>query len=93
MPVKKWLVSVIVICLLVVGNVRSDAGSENEPALHIDIPVKLEKANVAFDVGHAVLVGDMAFVLGDISFLMNDFKDGNTKGQIVAIFHGDAAYI
>jgi intracellular sulfur oxidation DsrE/DsrF family protein len=93
MPVKKWLVSLIGICLFAVGNVRSDARPENEPALHIDIPVKLEKANVVFDVGHAVLVGSMPFVLGDMSLLAKDVKDGNAKGQVIAIFHGDAAYI
>ena len=93
MPVKKWLVSLIVICLFVVGDMRSDAGSQTEPALHIDIPVKLEKANVVVDAGHAVFVGDMPFLLGDVGILANDFKDGNTQGQIIAIFHGDAAYI
>src|SRR5215831_3872185 len=55
MPVKKWLVSLFVICLFVVG--------------------------------------DMPFLLGDVGILANDFKDGNTQGQIIAIFHGDAAYI
>jgi intracellular sulfur oxidation DsrE/DsrF family protein len=62
-------------------------------SLHIDIPVKLEKANVVFDIGHAVYVGDMPFVIGDLNLLANDFRDGNTKGQIVAVLHGDAAYL
>ena len=36
---------------------RADA--QGDQALHIDIPVKLEKANVVFDIGHLVLNGDM----------------------------------
>jgi hypothetical protein len=32
---------------------RADA--QGDKALHIDFPVKLEKANVAFDIGHLVL--------------------------------------
>jgi intracellular sulfur oxidation DsrE/DsrF family protein len=61
--------------------------------LHIDIAVKLEKANVVFDIGHAVYVGDMPFVIGDLNLLANDFRDENTKGQIIAVLHGDAAYL
>jgi intracellular sulfur oxidation DsrE/DsrF family protein len=95
MPARKWLVSLIVICSPIAGAMRSDASASPQPeqALSIDIPVKLEHANVVFDVGHPVLVGDMPFVLADLSFLAHDFKEGNTKGHIIAIFHGDAAYI
>ena len=95
MPAKKWFVSLILICLFIVGDMSSGAkaGSQTEPTLHIDIPVKLEKANVAFDVGHSVFEGAMPFVLGDLSLLASDFKDANAKGQIIAIFHGDASFI
>jgi intracellular sulfur oxidation DsrE/DsrF family protein len=69
------------------------AQDNGEAALHIDIPTKLEKANVVVDYGHAVFNGDMPFALGDINLLATDFRDWNTKGQIVMIFHGDAAYL
>lgn len=69
------------------------AQDNSGPALHIDIPTKLEKANVVIDFGHAVFNGDMPFALGDINLLATDFRDWNTKGQIVMIFHGDAAYL
>jgi intracellular sulfur oxidation DsrE/DsrF family protein len=69
------------------------AQDHSEPALRIDIPTKLEKANVVIDFGHAVFNGDMPFALGDINLLATDFRDWNTKGQIVVIFHGDAAYL
>ena len=67
--------------------------SPADPPLRIDIPTRLDKANVAIDFGHAVLNGDMPFALGDINLLSTDFHDWKTKGQIVVIFHGVAAYL
>jgi intracellular sulfur oxidation DsrE/DsrF family protein len=61
--------------------------------LHIDIPVRLQNANVVFDIGHAVYAGDMPFVIGDLNLLASDYRDGNTNGKIVAVLHGDAAYL
>ena len=70
---------------------RADA--QGDQALRIDIPVKLEKANVVFDIGHLVLNGDMPFFLGDMDLLASDLSDWNVKGEIIAVFHGDAAYL
>ena len=67
---------------------RTDA--QGDQALHIDVPVKLEKASVVFDIGHLVLNGDMPFFLGDMDL---DLSDWNVKGEIIAVFHGDAAYL
>jgi intracellular sulfur oxidation DsrE/DsrF family protein len=64
-----------------------------ENPLHIDIPTKLEKVNVVVDYGHAVFNGDMPFALGDINLLATDMGEWNAKGQIVMVFHGDAAYM
>ena len=69
------------------------AHAQGDQALHIDIPVKLEKANVVFDIGKLVLNGDMPFFIGDLDLLASDLKDWNVKGQIIAVFHGDAAYL
>jgi hypothetical protein len=69
------------------------AEAQSDQALHIDIPVKLEKANVVLDIGHVVLNGDMPFFLGDMDLLASDLKDWNVKGEVIAVFHGDAAYI
>jgi len=63
------------------------AEAQSNQALHIDIPVKLEKANVMFDIGHLVLNGDMPFFLGDMDLLVTDLKDWNVKGEIIAVFH------
>jgi intracellular sulfur oxidation DsrE/DsrF family protein len=69
------------------------AQDKGEPVLHIDIPTTIEKANVVVDFGHAVFNGDMPFALGDINLLADDFREWNTKGHIVVIFHGDAAHL
>jgi intracellular sulfur oxidation DsrE/DsrF family protein len=70
---------------------RADA--QGNQALHIDVPVKLEKANVVFDIGHLVLNGDMPFFIGDMDLLVTDLKDWNVRGEIIAVVHGDAAYL
>ena len=72
---------------------RDRAEAQGNQVLHIDIPVKLEKANVVLDIGHLVLNGDMPFFLGDMDLLVTDLKDWNVKGEIIAVFHGDAAYL
>jgi len=73
---------------------QSSTDAKVGDTLHIDIPTKLEKANVVIDFGHAVFAAPHEpFALGDISLLDTDVHDWNAKGQIVMIFHGDAAYI
>lgn len=67
--------------------------SPADARLHIDVPTKLDKANVVIDFGHAVFNGDTPFALGDINFLATDVRAWNAKGVIVVIFHGDAAYL
>jgi intracellular sulfur oxidation DsrE/DsrF family protein len=71
----------------------SGACAQTDQKLHIDVPVKLEKANVVFDIGKLVLNGDMPFFIGDMDLLASDLKEWNVKGQIIAVFHGDAAYL
>jgi len=93
---KRWLVVPLVTCFFIGFGAASRGGmvsAQSDPALHIDIPTKLEKANVVIDMGHLVFGGDMPFALGDIHLLASDFRDWNTKGQIVVIFHGDAGYL
>jgi intracellular sulfur oxidation DsrE/DsrF family protein len=72
---------------------QNGMSSRSEPSLHIDIPTKLDKANVVVDVGHAVYLGDTLFVLGDMNLLADDLREWNAKGQIIMVFHGDAAYL
>ena len=72
---------------------RNSSNLQPDTTLHIDIPTKLEKANVVVDMGHLFFNGDVPFALGDMYSLANDFRDGNTRGQIVVIFRADAAYL
>ena len=71
----------------------SSARAQTDQKLQIDVPVKLEKANVVFDIGKLVLNGDVPFFIGDMDLLASDLKDWNVKGQVIAVFHGDAAYL
>lgn len=71
----------------------SGALAQADQKLTIDIPVKLEKVNVVFDIGKLVLNGEMPFFIGDMDLLATDLKDWNVKGQVIAVFHGDAPYL
>jgi intracellular sulfur oxidation DsrE/DsrF family protein len=94
MLMKMWTVA-FVLCLGIgmSGFSQDKADTSRAPALHIDIPTRLDKANIVVDFGHAVFGGDFPFALGDIHLLSNNLRDWNAKGQFVVIFHGDAAYI
>ena len=81
--------SLISIAVLHPGRARAQA----DQRLTINIPVKLEKANVVFDIGKLVLNGDMPFFIGDMDLLATDLKEWKVKGQIIAVFHGDAAFL
>lgn len=88
--------SVVTACVLLWAApiyAQNGMSSRSEPSLHIDIPTKLDKANVVVDVGHAVYLGDTLFVLGDMNLLADDLREWNAKGQIIMVFHGDAAYL
>ena len=70
------------------------AGVPSDRSLHIDIPAKLDKeANVAFNIDRLALNGDMPFALGHLALLVNDFRDLNHTGRIIAIFHTDAGHV
>jgi intracellular sulfur oxidation DsrE/DsrF family protein len=91
MSKKKWLS--ILTTILMITSCGTILAQESEPALHIDIPTRLEKANVVVDFGHLVLNGSMPFALGDINLLASDLQEWNVNGHVVMIFHGDAAFL
>jgi intracellular sulfur oxidation DsrE/DsrF family protein len=92
---KRWLVVLLLLCCSTLAAVYAavSANAVQEQPLHVDVATVLEKGNVVVDLGHLVFNGDMPFALGDINLLASDFREWNTKGQIVVIFHGDAAYL
>ena len=93
---KIWLSTLVFVCWTVsLGAVwaAKNASAKPESPLHIDIPVKLDKANVVVDVGKLIEVGDMPFLFGDMHFLANDLKQANVHGQIITIYHGETAFL
>ena len=70
------------------------AGVRSDRNLHIDIPAKLDKeAHVAFNIDRLALNGDMPIALGHLELLVNDYRELNAKGRIIAIFHTDAGHV
>jgi intracellular sulfur oxidation DsrE/DsrF family protein len=92
-----WSLVLFVATLFVsVGAVypENKAGVRSDRKLRIDIPAKLEKeANVVFNIDRLALNGDMPIALGHLELLVNDFRELNNKGRIIAIFHTDAGHV
>jgi len=66
---------------------------EGEHKIVVEIPVVLEKANVVFNMDHLAFTGDMPVGISYMHLLTNRFREMNIKGQIIGVFHGDAAYM
>ena len=69
-----------------------DMDSGAEPTISIDIPVKLEKADVVFNMNHLVLRGDMSVGLRYMDQLAKALKKAETKNQIIGIFYNEAGH-
>ena len=59
----------------------------------VELPVVLEKANVVFDMNHLTFSGDVPVGINSMRLLADRFRDMDTKGRIIGVFHGDAAYL
>jgi intracellular sulfur oxidation DsrE/DsrF family protein len=70
----------------------SSKGVANDQ-IRVDIPVVLQRADVVFNMDHLAFVGDMPVGMNYMRLLAARFREMNTKGQIIAIFHGYAAYM
>ncbi len=93
---NRWLTILFVTFFSsVLGTVPAadSADVKADQTLHIDIPVKLEKANVVFNIDHLAFMGDMPYAMRHVSQLAKHYLEMNTKGQIIAIFHADAAHL
>ncbi|HMK38873.1 MAG TPA: DsrE family protein [Bacteroidota bacterium] len=67
--------------------------TDQEHAIRIDIPVVLTKADVVFNMDHMAFSGDMSIGINYMRLLSNRFKEMNTQGHIIGVFHGEAAYL
>jgi len=62
------------------------ARAQTNQKLQIDIPVKLEKANVVFDIGKLVLNGDMPFFIGTWIYSPRTSRIGTSKAKLLLSF-------
>lgn len=97
---KTFLPGFLVPALLLVlasgaGSLRAAEAKEVKPqhAIHIDVPVTLKKAHVVFNLDHLAFSGDMPIGMKYMGLLAKRFKELNTEGGIIGVFHGDAAYM
>jgi intracellular sulfur oxidation DsrE/DsrF family protein len=81
------------VAFLVIMNCGAARAQQLTPTLHVNVPTKLQSARVVVDVGNLVLNGDLPFSLADIDLLASDLRQWNAKGAVIAIFHGNAAYL
>lgn len=94
-PVNAVVLGLLLTCLgwqgVALAAEETPAGSEN--GIKIDIPVKLEKANVVFNMDHLAFMGDKPIGLMYMHLLAKRFEEAGTKGRIIGIFQAKAAYM
>jgi intracellular sulfur oxidation DsrE/DsrF family protein len=97
---RNYVVEALVVALLLVcvhwpaaALAAEGKSAQSEHVIQVDIPVSLEKANVVFNMDHLAFAGDMPVGIKYMHLLANRFKEVGTKGRIIGIFHGDAAYM
>jgi len=64
-----------------------------EPQVRIDVPVKLERADVVFNMNHLVLRGDMPVGVRYMDQMAKALKEAGTKTQIIGIFYNEAGHL
>jgi intracellular sulfur oxidation DsrE/DsrF family protein len=92
----RWICLVAVVLCAGGGGTALASGPDDkkeEHAIHIDIPVVLEKADVVFNMDHMAFSGDMSIGIHYMTLLSGRFREMNTKGHIIGVFHGDAGYL
>ncbi|MDA8383952.1 MAG: DsrE family protein [Betaproteobacteria bacterium] len=62
-------------------------------AIHVQIPVHLKQANVVFNMDHPAFFGDMPVGMKYMHLLALRMKQTGTKGRIIGVFHGKAAFM
>jgi intracellular sulfur oxidation DsrE/DsrF family protein len=87
------LILVVITTILFSGKTFAvEAAAENsEP--HIDIPVKIQKANVVFNMDHLAFSGDQPIGLKYMKMLKERYEREKIKGQIIGVFHSDAGFM
>ena len=61
--------------------------------LHIDIPVTLTDAKVAFSISALSFEGDLPASIFHLQLIVKDIAAWNARAQIVAVFHTNAGHV
>ena len=69
------------------------AVGDTSSAIHVTIPVVLERADVAFNMEHLAFAGDMPVGISHIGMMLDRFEGTSTPHVMIAIFHGPAGYM
>ena len=100
MRIKAVMTGVLVTTLLLVlpGGGMSLRATEAidtkaQHTIHIDVPIALKKARVVFNLDHLAFSGDLPVGMKYMGLLAKRFKELGTEGEIIGIFHGEAAYL
>ena len=64
-----------------------------EPALRIDIPVKMVDVKNVFSVGALTFEGDLPASIFHIQLLQGDIDDWKAKAEVIAVFHTNAGHV
>ena len=83
----------IALLLLSIGQqISFSQEKKGDSAPQVDIPVKMDKANVVFNMNHYVIRGDMPVGLRYMDRLAKNFKESGTNGQIIGIFYSEGGH-
>ena len=97
---RKRVLNALVVALLLVAadwqpvSLAAEGGSaQSAQGIQVDIPVKIKKANVVFNMDHLAFAGDLPIGIRYMHLLAKRFEEMGTQGQIIGVFHGKAAYM
>jgi len=65
----------------------------SEKPLHIDIPVRLAEAKVAFNIAALGFEGDLPASIFHLQLIANDTADWKAKARVVAVFNTNAGHV
>lgn len=66
---------------------------QSKNVIGIDVPVKVENADIVFNMHHLAFRGDMPVGIKYMQHLANYYKEHNIKGKIIGLFYGEVAYL
>jgi len=86
---------------LILGNVYLPQSSmadevmsvQSKNVIEVDVPVKVEKADIVFNMHHLVFRGDMPVGIMYMQHLASRYRQQNIKGKIIGLFYGEVAYM